>query len=111
MMNDLAMAAVAAPLRALNVLAAQYPNLPAGDIEITEIYPDRLKMAFHDALGAFEAWRDALEIAPEDVDHGTQSGGSMLRLTASISYAGAEVQLVGFAEVPTCYTARTEAVA
>ncbi|WNM29541.1 hypothetical protein RKE30_03595 [Streptomyces sp. Li-HN-5-11] len=91
---------LAAPLRALRLLTADFGHLSAPAVRVTPIYPERLELAFHDDLAGFEGWRDALGIAPDAVTHGTQSDGRTRVLKASIDYAGAAVDLVGYGDVP-----------
>ncbi|MFE1309928.1 hypothetical protein [Streptomyces sp. NPDC058755] len=88
------------PLRALRSLAADFGHLSAPAVQVTTIWPDRLELAFHGDLAGFEAWRDALGIAPEAVTHCRQSGGCTRVLIASAKYAGAALQLVAYADVP-----------
>ncbi|MFJ9819326.1 hypothetical protein ACIRU3_29525 [Streptomyces sp. NPDC101151] len=88
------------PLRVLRLLAADFGHLPAPVVEVTDIFPNRLDLRFHDALSEFEVWREALGIAPDDVTHGTQGEGRTRVLSASIEYAGAELNLVAYAQLP-----------
>jgi len=60
----------------LNSLAAQYPTLPAGYVTLHAPFDGRLGTLRlqMDTSSDFEAWRDALEIPPNDValfSHGT----------------------------------------
>ncbi|MFG2117820.1 hypothetical protein [Streptomyces sp. NPDC048710] len=89
------------PLRALRSLAADFGHLSAPAVGVTTIWPNRLELAFHGDLAGFEAWRDALGIAPGAVTHSTQSGGRTRVLVASAKYAGTALQLVAYADVPT----------
>ncbi|WP_030180488.1 hypothetical protein [Streptomyces sp. NRRL S-813] len=91
---------LAVPLRALRLLAADFGHLAAPTVGLTTIWPDRLELSFHGDLADFEAWRDALGIAPDAVTHSTQSGGRTRVLLAFGQYAGATVKLVAYAEVP-----------
>ncbi len=88
-----------APLRALRLLAADFGHLPAPDVDLSRIYPERLTLRFHEGLHAFEAWREALAVPPEDVTHGVQGNGTTRVLKASAEYAGAEVHLHGYTDV------------
>ncbi|MFI5616718.1 hypothetical protein [Streptomyces sp. NPDC051567] len=92
--------AFGAPLRVLRLFAAQYPHLPAPSVDMSTIYPDRLTLSFHEDLAGFEAWRDALSIAPDAVGHHVHRNGRTRVLTAETDCAGAELHLVGFATVP-----------
>ncbi|MFG2954317.1 hypothetical protein ACGF5O_11360 [Streptomyces sp. NPDC048291] len=91
---------LAVPLRVLRLLAADFGHLPAPDVDLTRIYPDRLTLRFHAGLHAFEAWREALAVPPETVTHGVQGDGTTRVLKAATDYAGAEVHLYGYADVP-----------
>jgi hypothetical protein len=100
-MNELlTLDALPAPLRVLRLLAADFGHLPAPDVDLSRLYPERLTLRFHEGLHAFEAWRDALAVPPEQVTHKTQSAGATRVLTASTDYAGAEVHLHGYTDVP-----------
>ena len=87
------------PLQALRLLAVDFPHLPAPDIDLTRLYPDRLTLCFHDGLDVFEAWREALGVPLDAVTHRVQGGGRTHVLKASTVYAGADVYLRGFADV------------
>lgn len=91
---------LAAPLRVLRVLAADFGHLPAPDVDLTRIYPGRLTLRFHEGLHAFEAWREALAVPPEKVTHGVQGDGITRVLKATTDYAGAEVHLHGYSDAP-----------
>ncbi|MFF3331279.1 hypothetical protein ACFYWX_17205 [Streptomyces sp. NPDC002888] len=91
---------LAAPLRVLRLLAADFGHLPAPDVDLSRIYPDRLTLRFHEGLDVFEAWREALAVPPEQVTHQVQSDGVTQVLKASTDYAGAEVHLHGYTDVP-----------
>ncbi|MGV9251815.1 hypothetical protein [Streptomyces sp. NPDC003697] len=92
------------PLRALRLLAVDFPHLPAPDVDLSTLYPDRLRLIFHDtsceSLAAFEQWRTALRIAPEAVDTRTQSDGRTRVLAAEGSFAGAVIVLTAYADQP-----------
>ncbi|MGW3021217.1 hypothetical protein [Streptomyces longwoodensis] len=100
-MNEgLTMDDLAVPLRALRLLSADFGRLAAPTVGVTTIWPDRLELSFHGDLAAFEAWRAALDIAPDAVTHSTQSGGRTRVLLGFGQYAGATVKLVAYADVP-----------
>lgn len=84
------------PMALLRLLAADHPALPAIDVQVSPIYPDRLRLSVHGDLGAFEAWREALGIDPEAVRHNLQSGDTTLVLAASTVIADAHVDLTGY---------------
>ncbi|WP_274916538.1 hypothetical protein [Streptomyces sp. WZ-12] len=96
------MADLVAPLRALRLLAADFPDLPALDIDINLIYPDQLRLISYDGFGAFEAWREALEVPPDAVTYrGLRElgAGHSSVLEASTDYAGTRLRLVGYGQV------------
>ncbi|MFI0192161.1 hypothetical protein ACH4PW_32040 [Streptomyces sp. NPDC017082] len=100
-MNEpLTLDALAAPLRVLRLLAADFGHLPAPDVDLSRIYPDRLTLRFHEGLNAFEAWREALAVPLEKVTHGVQGDGMTRVLKATTDYAGAVVHLHGYTDVP-----------
>ncbi|MBG0854342.1 hypothetical protein I2W78_21505 [Streptomyces spinoverrucosus] len=100
-MNEpLTLDGLAVPLRALRLLVADFGHLPAPDVDLSRIYPDRLTLRFHEGLDAFEAWREALAVPPEKVTHGVQGDGMTRVLKASTDYAGAVVHLHGYTDVP-----------
>ncbi|MFD7403002.1 hypothetical protein ACFV7R_10080 [Streptomyces sp. NPDC059866] len=88
------------PLQALRLLATDFGHLPAPDVDVTPIYPNRLRLSFHRGLAEFEAWREALGIAPDAVRHGTQSGGHTRVLRADAQCADAGLELVAYADIP-----------
>ncbi|GGI67090.1 hypothetical protein [Wenjunlia tyrosinilytica] len=97
--KDLALKDLAGSLRALRMLAAEFPDLPAVYVQVSPIYPDSLELTLHDDLSAFETWREALGIAAETVTYREQGGGTTVRLEGSTGFAGATVRLRGFAPV------------
>ncbi|GGI67082.1 hypothetical protein [Wenjunlia tyrosinilytica] len=98
--KDLTLKDLAGPLRALRTLAAEFPDLPAVDVQVSPIYPDSLELTLHDDLSAFETWREALGIAAETVTYHEQGfSGTTVRLEGSTEVAGATVRLRGFAPV------------
>jgi hypothetical protein len=100
-MNEpLTLDGLAAPLRVLRLLAADFGQLPAPDVDLSRIYPERLTLRFHEGLHAFEAWREALAVPPEKVTHKVQGDGTTRVLKATTDYAGAELHLHGYTDVP-----------
>lgn len=100
MSEALTLGDMAVPLRALRLLTVDFGHLPASWVRVDIVYPDRLELSFHDDLAGFEAWREALGIAPDAVAHGTQGGGRTRVLEATAEFAGAVLTLTGFAEIP-----------
>lgn len=94
------LADLSAPLLALRLLAAEFGHMPAPTVEVSPIYPGRLELTFHNDFAAFEAWREALNIAPESVVHRVQVGGQTGVLRVHATFAGAELELTGYAKVP-----------
>ena len=88
------------PLLALRLLTVEFSHLPAPDVTVSTVYPERLELTFHDDFAAFEAWREALSIAPESVAHRVQAVGQTGVLRVHGTFAGAELMLVGYAQVP-----------
>ncbi len=87
------------PMRALRLLAADFGHLPAPTVSISPIYPERLELSLHSGLPGFEAWREALGIAPDVVLYREQSDGRTRVLRAVAAYAGAVVELIGYGDV------------
>ncbi|MFE4701058.1 hypothetical protein ACFRIC_28760 [Streptomyces sp. NPDC056738] len=97
-----ALNALSAPLRALRLLAVDFPELPAPVIDVSSIYPERLSLSLHPLQGsfaAFEAWRVALGIAPAAVDFHVQSDHCTAVMSAQTRYGGAEIVLTGYMQV------------
>jgi hypothetical protein len=85
-----------APLRALAALATHHAGLPAPDVTASTITPGSLELSFHEALSAFEVWREALGIVPEAVTYGELRSSGTPVLRAATGYAGARIELVGY---------------
>lgn len=85
------------PMALMRLLAADHPDLPAPHVGVSPHFPHTLTLAVHGDLGRFEAWREALGIAPEAVRRNTQSGGTTVVLSAAATIADAHVQLTGYA--------------
>ncbi|MEU1408523.1 hypothetical protein ABZ471_40610 [Streptomyces sp. NPDC005728] len=100
MSDSLTLADLSVPLRALRLLAVDFGHLAAPAAHVTPIWPDRLELDFHDDLAGFEAWRDALGIAPDAVTHGTQSDGRTRVLRTMTEYGGAKLELIGYGRIP-----------
>ncbi|MFF7283027.1 hypothetical protein [Streptomyces griseorubiginosus] len=100
MSDTLTLDDLSVPLRALRLLAVDFGHLAPPSVHMGPIYPNQVELSFHDDLAGFEAWREALGIAPDAVTHGTQSDGRTRVLTTSADFAGALVTLTGFAKVP-----------
>ncbi|EFL01988.1 conserved hypothetical protein [Streptomyces sp. SPB78] len=99
-MSDLRLQDLSAALTALQLLTLNHPELPAPSADVSTVFPDRLRLAFHEGLADFEAWREALGLASEAVElrlWGRASGS----LRGSVTYAGATVELIGFLQVAT----------
>lgn len=100
MSDHLTLDDLSAPLRALRLLTTDFGHLSAPTVHVTTVWPDRLELQFHDDLAGFEAWREALGIAPDAVTHGTQNTGRTRVLHAGVDFAGARVELVGYGRIP-----------
>ncbi|MEU9406171.1 hypothetical protein AB0E08_10755 [Streptomyces sp. NPDC048281] len=101
MSENLTLDSVAAPLRVLRLLAVDFGHLPAPDVHVSTIYPERLELTFYDDLPGFEAWREALGIAPDTVTCREQSGGLTRVLCTTVDYAGTVIRLTGYADIVT----------
>ncbi|MFE6173713.1 hypothetical protein [Streptomyces sp. NPDC056464] len=99
MSENLTLDDLAVPLRALRLLAADFGHLPAPAVHVSTIYPERLELTFYDDLPGFEAWREALGIAPDAVTYREQGDGRTRFLRASVDHAGAVVHLTVYADV------------
>ncbi|KKD04937.1 hypothetical protein [Streptomyces sp. WM6386] len=99
MSQNLTLEDLAAPMRALRLLAIDFGHLPAPTVSISPIYPDRLELALHSGLLDFEAWREALDAAPGDVEYRVQGDGRTSVLRTIAAYAGAELELVGYGDI------------
>ncbi|MEV6357691.1 hypothetical protein [Streptomyces hydrogenans] len=99
-MNARTLSDLAAPMTALIVLDTKFSHLPAPNVDFCPVYPDRLRLSLHDDLGAFEAWREALNIDPAAVVHRVQGGGGTRVLKVHGRFVGADIELVGFGLVP-----------
>ncbi|MEU8994098.1 hypothetical protein AB0C95_04625 [Streptomyces caniferus] len=105
------LSALAAPLLLLRLFTAEYPHLPAPCLDVSTVYPDLLTLSFHNDLGGFEAWRDALGIAAGSVSHHVQGDGRTQVLEAKADCAGARLHLVGYAKTPAPDAVRSRAEA
>ncbi|MGW4980585.1 hypothetical protein [Streptomyces mirabilis] len=92
------------PVRVLRLLAADFGHLPAPTVGISPIYPDRLELSLHSGLPGFEAWREALGVAPEDVNYHVQGDGRTGVLRSTAAYAGVELELIGYGDVAAAVT-------
>ncbi|MCW7986097.1 hypothetical protein XF35_12585 [Streptomyces platensis subsp. clarensis] len=110
-MSTPTLGAMGAPLLVLRMFSAEYPHLSAPCLDVSTVYPDRLTLSFHDDLAGFEAWRDALGIAPESISHHVQGDGRTQVLKAEADYAGARLHLVGYAKIPATGEVRSRAEA
>ncbi|MFI5701839.1 hypothetical protein ACIA78_17600 [Streptomyces xanthochromogenes] len=95
-----------APLKTLRFLADEFPELPAADVHVSRLFPDRVELSFHDDLGAFEAWRAALAIGPDAVRFGTQGADdSTMNLRAEGPYGACTLSLVAYGPTPSALLA------
>ncbi|EFL01364.1 conserved hypothetical protein [Streptomyces sp. SPB78] len=89
-----------AALGALQLLTVNHPELPAPCADVSTVFPDRLRLAFHESLADFEAWREALGLRGEAVELRLWDRVSGW-LRGSVTYAGATVELIGFLQLAT----------
>ncbi|MFD7977516.1 hypothetical protein [Streptomyces sp. NPDC059071] len=108
-MNAKILGDLGAPLLALRALSVDHPHLPAPCVALSTVFPERLDLSFHNDLGAFEAWREALGIDPLNVAHHVQGDGRTCVLTVHADYAGAALRLTGFGTVPAVEETRSRA--
>ncbi|MGW3629122.1 hypothetical protein ACWD7F_03015 [Streptomyces sp. NPDC005122] len=101
MSETLTLDGLTVPMRALRLLATDFGSLPAPYVQVSPVYPDRLTLSLHDGLPDFEAWREALGIAPETVTCRAQANGVRHVLCAFVSYEGAELELVAYGDIRT----------
>ncbi|MFI5805667.1 hypothetical protein [Streptomyces sp. NPDC051561] len=105
-MSELTLTGLYAPLRTLSLLESEFPGLPAPDVHISRFYPGRVELAFHDDLGAFEAWRAALHVPADTVRFGAQGvDNSTMRLRAEGPYGACTISLVAYAPAPSTLSA------
>ncbi|MBT2454017.1 hypothetical protein [Streptomyces sp. ISL-86] len=100
--------ALSAPLLVLRLFASEFPHLPAPGVSVSTVYPDRLELSFHNDFAGFEAWRDVLGIAPENVSFHVQDGRARV-LKTETHYAGAWLLLIGYAKDPASVLERSRA--
>ncbi|MER7817067.1 hypothetical protein [Streptomyces sp. NPDC096153] len=99
-MSALTLADLGAPLLALRLFGAEFGHLPAPHLSVSTVYPNRLNLSFHDDLAGFETWRDVLGMQPGAVSYHVQGEGRTRVLEVRAEYAGVELLLTGFAEIP-----------
>lgn len=83
-------------LAALAQLSAAFGHLPGAHFSLSTIFPNQVDISLHDGLNDFEPWREALGIPAEDVQ--IQSRKTAMNLKAVTTFAGAKVELVGYAD-------------
>ncbi|MEU0165498.1 hypothetical protein ABZ214_08590 [Streptomyces iakyrus] len=98
MSENLTLDGLAVALRALRLLAVDFSRLPAPDVHLSPVFPDRLELSFHRGLPDFEVWREALNISPDAVVYREQGDGRTRVLKASADFAGAELELTGYSD-------------
>ena len=57
-----------------------------------------VRVSIHNGLTAFERWREALALDPDDVDH--KQRGTLAWLTGTGTWSGVRVELVGYYDLP-----------
>ncbi|PAZ17520.1 hypothetical protein CLM62_02025 [Streptomyces sp. SA15] len=113
MTDALTLDELAVPLRALRLLALDFPHLPAPHVHLSTVFVERLELSLHDvartgdSFAAFEAWRAALGIAPDTVTFHVQADGRTQVLRAECRFGGAEVGLIAYATAPQTAADRT----
>lgn len=81
-------------IAAMHALAEEYPLLPAADLRITSNVPDELMVSCWD-LASFEAWREALHAAADEVEH-TVTRIGQIHLIAAATFDGVTVIVHGY---------------
>ncbi|MFB6946323.1 hypothetical protein ACFWGL_38260 [Streptomyces sp. NPDC060286] len=110
-MSALPMKSLTGAVAVLASLVERFPDLPAADVRVSPIVPDRLLLSFHNDLGSFEAWRSALDISPALVRREEESGGGPLMwLRTETALNGVTVELVGYGHVLVERAEETDAV-
>ncbi|WP_314411985.1 hypothetical protein [Streptomyces sp. DSM 40484] len=99
MSENLTLDNMAVPLRALRLLSLDFGHLPAPNMHVSTVYPERLELTFYDDPAGFEAWREALRVAPDAVTYRVQNDGQTGVLSASVDHAGATVRLTAYADI------------
>ncbi|MEV7400132.1 hypothetical protein AB0N93_06940 [Streptomyces sp. NPDC091267] len=99
-MSAQTLADLSRPLTLLRLIVSEHPGLAAPTVAVSPLYPERLTLSFHDDFPGFEAWRQALKIAPEDVSYRVQGGRRTGVLDVHAAYGGADIRLIGFADLP-----------
>jgi len=82
-------------IEALAVIGRTFAKLPAVNLSVGHLFPNTICIDVHDALSAFEAWRDALCI-PVDRVHLRGTGERYIK--AETIFHGARVELTGYAQ-------------
>lgn len=82
-------------LEALAHIATACAHLPMADFHIGAVYVNTLTISLHDDLSGFERWREALGILASAVEYRALTHN--LNLKAITTFAGATVELVGYA--------------
>ncbi|HEY6117909.1 MAG TPA: hypothetical protein VI172_18315 [Candidatus Dormibacteraeota bacterium] len=77
------------------LLAEQHPTLPPAYITSSGHEPTRIT-ALLENPGEFEAWRDALNVAPEDVHTGTLGGKATLTFDTALNRVDLHVWVAFF---------------
>jgi hypothetical protein len=88
------MTSLATAVDALSLLVVKFATLPVADVALSPIYPGQVTVSLHWDLADFEAWRAALDIAPESVS--VRDLPEHLSLSAVAQFAGVEVHLKGY---------------
>ncbi|MCK8438016.1 hypothetical protein G3I77_34910 [Streptomyces sp. D2-8] len=98
MSENLMLGGLAVALRSLRLLAVDFSHLPAPDVQVSPVFPDRLELGFHRGLPDFEVWREALGISPDAVVYREQGDGRTRVLKASADFAGSALELTGYSD-------------
>jgi hypothetical protein len=79
------------------LLSHDFEGLPAADIQLSTVYPNRIKLTLYaeaSTFADFEVWREALRIPADEVD--SHTFGQTLALEATGALLGSTVALVAY---------------
>jgi hypothetical protein len=85
---------LATAVAAVNALIAKHPLLPADEIVPSS---SGVTVHLHGGFADFEAWREALGIATDEVDFHTRAGGTTMR--TETEFASVLVAIVGYSSL------------
>ncbi|MFH9094494.1 hypothetical protein ACH4K5_17985 [Streptomyces albidoflavus] len=81
-------------------LTARYPELPAPHVDLSQVFTDRIRLAFHDRPTALVRWASALGI-DLDTATGSTDGFSVAWLTVTFEFDGITIELISYTRLAT----------